>query len=331
MGRRKKKKIPLIPISQWTPIVQGLNTDDSDSSSEAADLDSAPLMEPIDEENELNSEDVSCPSSNNASAMPDATIDDATADGKDCSPLQNTPPEIHLMNPNSSNSSMDEMGDALDAAIEEIRANPDKPLLEDLRCPIPVNPSDSGLNPTQSSELLVDSRKTDNEGQQARQARMNSSSSSPQHASPALEGPHPSKDDNYKGQWSQLFANNPLKTNLHIWRPKLRPRKTAWKRVPTTANSSRDNPSNQVIHNSLDNEANVGPNNPGCQEPMANTSSVTVHDSNTSDPSCSTHASLTMTTSRTVHDDTAAGHPMPAQPAPLNPTPSCALEGFTQI
>ncbi|GAB2269271.1 hypothetical protein Dimus_004196 [Dionaea muscipula] len=266
MGRRKKKKIPLIPFSQWTPIVQGLNTDASDSGSEAVDPDSAPSMEPIDEEIELNPEDESCPSSNGDSAMPGTSIDDALADGKDSAPLQNSPLEINLMNPNASTSSMDDMGNALEAAIKEIRANPDVPHLDDLRCPIPGNSLDSGLNPSQNLEKLADLAK---------------------------------------------------QTNIHIWRPKRRPRMTAWKRVQTTANPSRDNSSNQEIHNILENVPNDGLINPGIQEPLANTSSATVHGSIATDSSCSTNAS-TMSPSRTLHEDTAAAHSMPSQPDPLN-------------
>ncbi|GAB2293093.1 hypothetical protein Dimus_027306 [Dionaea muscipula] len=208
MGRRKKKKIPLIPFSQWTPFVQGLNTDASDSGSEAVDPDSAPPMEPIDEEIELNSEDESCPSSNGDSAMPETSIDDTLADGKDSAPLQNSPLEINLMNPNASTSSMDDMGSAPEAAIEEIRANPDVPHLDDLRCPIPGNSLDSGLNPSQNLEKLADLGSTECEGKRAQQARMDSSISSPSHASPAQVGLHTLKDDNFKGQWSHLFANN---------------------------------------------------------------------------------------------------------------------------
>ncbi|GAB2284087.1 hypothetical protein Dimus_018560 [Dionaea muscipula] len=62
MGRRKKKP-PLIPFSQWTPIVQGLNSDASD---EPSDLETSFPLEPLEEENELISEDERCPSSNGA-------------------------------------------------------------------------------------------------------------------------------------------------------------------------------------------------------------------------------------------------------------------------
>ncbi|GAB2275313.1 hypothetical protein Dimus_010074 [Dionaea muscipula] len=74
MGRRKKKA-PLIPYSQWTPIVQGLNFDASDVCSENSDLETAIPLEPLEEEKEMISEEDSVASSNGDSIDPNRDVD----------------------------------------------------------------------------------------------------------------------------------------------------------------------------------------------------------------------------------------------------------------
>ncbi|GAB2302573.1 hypothetical protein Dimus_036579, partial [Dionaea muscipula] len=78
MGRRKKKK--WIPWSQWTPVVQGLSSDASESSFDAADLETSTPLKPIEEESELNSEDESCPSSMRISESSELAIDDVDSE-----------------------------------------------------------------------------------------------------------------------------------------------------------------------------------------------------------------------------------------------------------
>ncbi|GAB2303065.1 hypothetical protein Dimus_037057 [Dionaea muscipula] len=84
MGRRKKKKV-FLPYSLWTPIVQGLNTDASDSGAETADLESSHPMEPIEEHDEAISGDDSGSSSNGEAHSSEASIDDAIAANDDVS------------------------------------------------------------------------------------------------------------------------------------------------------------------------------------------------------------------------------------------------------
>ncbi|GAB2302807.1 hypothetical protein Dimus_036801 [Dionaea muscipula] len=79
MGRRKKKK--WIPWSQWTPVVQGLSTDASESCFDAADLEASTPLKTIEEESELNSEDESCPSSMRNSESSEIAIDDVASVG----------------------------------------------------------------------------------------------------------------------------------------------------------------------------------------------------------------------------------------------------------
>ncbi|GAB2302981.1 hypothetical protein Dimus_036974 [Dionaea muscipula] len=73
MGRRKKKKY--IPWSQWTPVVQGLNSDVADSSTDGANLGSSFPIETLDEGNEVISEEESCQSSNGDTQASDTSID----------------------------------------------------------------------------------------------------------------------------------------------------------------------------------------------------------------------------------------------------------------
>ncbi|GAB2292584.1 hypothetical protein Dimus_026822, partial [Dionaea muscipula] len=79
MGRRKKKK--WIPWSQWTPVVQGLSTDASESSFDVADLEASTPMKTIEEETEINSEDESCPSSIRNTESSEIAIDDVASEG----------------------------------------------------------------------------------------------------------------------------------------------------------------------------------------------------------------------------------------------------------
>ncbi|GAB2303225.1 hypothetical protein Dimus_037222 [Dionaea muscipula] len=79
MGRRKKKK--WIPWSQWTPVVQGLSKDASESSSDVADLEASTPMKPIEEESEHFSEDESCPSSIRNPESSDFAIDVMASEG----------------------------------------------------------------------------------------------------------------------------------------------------------------------------------------------------------------------------------------------------------
>ncbi|GAB2303802.1 hypothetical protein Dimus_037780, partial [Dionaea muscipula] len=79
MGRRKKKK--WIPWSQWTPVVQGLSKDASESCSDVADLEASTPMKPIEEESENISEDESCPSSIRNPESSDFAIDIMASEG----------------------------------------------------------------------------------------------------------------------------------------------------------------------------------------------------------------------------------------------------------
>ncbi|GAB2302828.1 hypothetical protein Dimus_036823 [Dionaea muscipula] len=82
MGRKKKKKNPLIPWSQWTPVVQGLIPSSSDTSFETSDFEPPLPMEPIEEDDEEMSED-DHPSSIGGSNASAASIDDVFAQRDD--------------------------------------------------------------------------------------------------------------------------------------------------------------------------------------------------------------------------------------------------------
>ncbi|GAB2290337.1 hypothetical protein Dimus_024616, partial [Dionaea muscipula] len=61
-----------------------------------------------------------------------------------------------------------------------------------------------------------------------------------------------SEQGKFKGQWSNLFAyNQPVSavatdTKTHLWRPKRRPKKTTWKRVPVDDSQIKENISSSV-------------------------------------------------------------------------------------
>ncbi|GAB2266497.1 hypothetical protein Dimus_001500, partial [Dionaea muscipula] len=210
MGRRKTKKSPSTPLSQWTPVVQGLNSDVSDSNPETPELELPPSMKPIEEIDEENSEEEN-PSSIGAPEISKGSIDDAIAENDDVVTLITTdsgsaraqrlqelvrsatsfhsdPLEIHQPNPSNLISSMNDMGAAPDATPDEIMANPEH----------------FGLG----TKTLI-SEKT---GLHARQILSGSTSNlppSPVHDSSAQEGnPTANEQDNSKRQWSHLFANN---------------------------------------------------------------------------------------------------------------------------
>ncbi|GAB2302116.1 hypothetical protein Dimus_036137 [Dionaea muscipula] len=109
MGRKKKKRW-MIPFSQWTPLVVGLSSDASESSSETSDLGNSFPIETLEEEIESSNGDSAA--SESSSDDEEAERHDVVADGANVSNKQTSisgiqlPPEIlgfpeHHLHPDS--------------------------------------------------------------------------------------------------------------------------------------------------------------------------------------------------------------------------------------
>ncbi|GAB2302109.1 hypothetical protein Dimus_036130 [Dionaea muscipula] len=284
MGRRKKKPL-LIPLSHWTPIVAGMSSDASDVSSETSDLGISLPLKPLEEADERISEDDSCPSSNGDSESTEVAMDDEVAELNDAiaelapnseilqlpdnlrfhgsRPL---PPdlahagtqEIPQMNPFSSKSSMNDVGMGLEDLIDGVEPNSGFPPLlhpgSQFGNPqVNPNSSNSSIELCSSINLISNGQDTHIDLMLSRAAegdlpcQTGVEPSAPSNATPSHDNvahaSHPTS--NFKGKWSNLFADNrkPIDEYMlkkttstagsaqYMWKPRTQKKQTAWQRV----------------------------------------------------------------------------------------------------
>ncbi|GAB2302490.1 hypothetical protein Dimus_036499, partial [Dionaea muscipula] len=191
-GEEEKEKTPLIPWSQWTPVVQGLIPNTSDTSFETTDFEPPLPMEPIEEDDEEMSEDDNSSSigGSNASA---ASIDDVFAQRDDVPASTITDSGIcqgpdllgfpdlhdslqieddavqlrlqkdtigplgsHQQNPNDLIPPMEDFDLATEPTSAGSMCTVDLPLLADQQNPNQVHPVDSSLSSSQQMQQISD-------------------------------------------------------------------------------------------------------------------------------------------------------------------------------
>ncbi|GAB2302925.1 hypothetical protein Dimus_036918, partial [Dionaea muscipula] len=205
MGKKKKK----ISLSQWTLIVARMSSDASDVSSETSDLGNSFPLEPLEEENELPSEDGRCPSLNGDSETSKVSIDDAVAEVDeviaDLEPISGIP---HLPD----NLGFHESSLTLNSAYAGPQVCPSTSI------PLMGSSASTSLNPpphNTSLNEMVDSVDTE----ELPCLRENASNDLPclrenDYAAPIpinnaiAKGSSNPTSSSFKGQWSNLFANN---------------------------------------------------------------------------------------------------------------------------
>ncbi|GAB2272981.1 hypothetical protein Dimus_007795 [Dionaea muscipula] len=181
MGRRKKKKY-FIPSSELTPIVVGMNSDASYGSSDGADEGSPAPLETLEEENELISENDSCPSSKADPEASDVYIDDVVAVLDDRGVLDSS---IHL-----------------DSSATAHQASPNSS--------IPASPLLNIASSSKFNPRIHDSSSIENVNSICEIDLPDGTEPHapipPDHA--AAKGDMNLPSSNFKGKWSSLFANN---------------------------------------------------------------------------------------------------------------------------